>query len=86
MALFRALHRRPDRKEWGVEQRRTDEARDLLSPEQLAEYLGCGRTYAYSLLAGPSPAIRSFKLGRLRRVRRVDVDRYVERRLGETKQ
>jgi excisionase family DNA binding protein len=68
-----------------VEQRRTNEARDLLSPEQLADYLGCGRTYAYSLLAGPNPAIPSFKIGRLRRVRRIDVDHYVERCLRETK-
>lgn len=62
---------------------KNNEARELLSPEQLAEYLGCGRTYAYSLLAGPDPAIPSFKIGRLRRVRRVDVDRYVEKCLNE---
>jgi excisionase family DNA binding protein len=54
-----------------------NEARELLSPEQLAEHLGCGRTYAYSLLAGPNPSICSFKIGRLRRIRRVDVDRYI---------
>ena len=61
-----------------------DEGRELLSPEQLADFLGCSRTFAFSLLAGPNPAIRSFKIGRLRRVRRVDVDHYVERRLRET--
>ena len=61
-----------------------NEARDLLSPEQLAEHLGCGRTYVYSLLAGPNPAIRSFKIGRLRRIRRQDVDSYVAERLSDT--
>jgi len=60
-----------------------NEARDLLSPEQLAEHLGCGRTYAYSLLGGPNPSIRSFKIGRLRRIRRVDVDRYVAQCLSD---
>ena len=61
-----------------------NEARELLSPEQLAEHLGCGRTYAYSLLAGPNPAIRSFTIGRLRRIRRQDVDSYVAERLRNT--
>ena len=61
-----------------------NEARELLTPEQLAEHLGCGRTYAYGLLAGPNPAIRSFKIGRLRRIRRQDVDSYVAERLRET--
>ena len=69
-----------------MEQRRANEAREYLSPKQLADYLGCSRTYAFELLAGPTPAIPSFKIGRLRRVRRVDVDRYVEQCLRETKQ
>jgi excisionase family DNA binding protein len=69
-----------------VEQTTRDaEAREILTPEELAEYLRIGRTFAFSLLAGPDPAIPSFPLGRLRRVRRVDVDRYIERRLRETK-
>jgi excisionase family DNA binding protein len=60
----------------------TSSARDVMSPEQLADYLGCGRTHAYAILkAGDIP---SFTMGRLRRVRRVDVDRYVEQRLRET--
>ena len=63
---------------------RNNEGREYFSPEQLAEYLGVGRTFAYALLAGPNPAIRSFKIGRLRRVRRVDVDRYVERQVMGT--
>ncbi len=62
---------------------RNNEARDLFSPEELAEYLNVSRTYAYSLLAGPNPAIPSFKLGRLRRMRKVDVDLYIQGRLEE---
>ena len=60
--------------------RTSEEARELLSPEQLADYLGCGRTYVYGLLARRE--IPSLKLGKLRRVRRVDVDRFVEERLS----
>jgi excisionase family DNA binding protein len=52
----------------------------LLSPEQLAEYLGIGRTFAYQLLA--QKCIPSFTIGKLRRVRKADVDRYVEARLS----
>lgn len=49
----------------------------LLSPEQLAAFLGVGRSFAYKLLADGS--IPSVKLGRLRRVRRQDAYRFVER-------
>jgi excisionase family DNA binding protein len=49
----------------------------LLSPEQLAAYLGCGRTFAFKLIA--ESRIPSIKLGRLRRVRRQDADAFVER-------
>jgi excisionase family DNA binding protein len=62
---------------------RNNEARKLMSPEEVAEYLGCGRTFAFELLK--TGEIPSLKLGRLRRVRRVDVDDYIERRLRETK-
>jgi excisionase family DNA binding protein len=55
------------------------ERRDWLSPEQVAELLGIGRTFTYALLKGdPSPAIPSYKIGRLRRVRRTDVEAYME--------
>ncbi len=55
-------------------------AKELLSPEEVATYLGCGRSFAYQLLArGELP---SLKLGRLRKVRRADVEAFVERRLG----
>jgi excisionase family DNA binding protein len=49
--------------------------REVLSPEQLADYLGCGRTTASQLLR--EERIPSFKVGRLRRIRATDVDRFV---------
>jgi excisionase family DNA binding protein len=52
----------------------------VLSPEQLAQYLGIGRTFAYQLLA--KKRIPSFTIGKLRRVRKADVDRYIEERLS----
>jgi excisionase family DNA binding protein len=59
-----------------------EEVRDkeVLSPEELATVLGCGRTIAYRILA--EKHIRSFRVGRLRRVRRADVDTYIEQRLA----
>ncbi len=61
-------------------------ARQVLSPEELAGYLGCGRTYAYALLAkGPEGGgIRSFKLGRLRKVLRTDADEFIRQRIAST--
>ena len=47
----------------------------LLSAKELAQELGIGRTTAYSLLW--SGAIPSIKLGRLRRVRREDLQAFL---------
>jgi excisionase family DNA binding protein len=55
--------------------------RDVLSPEQLAEYLGCGRTVVYQLLR--EGRIRSFKVGRLRRIRATDVDQFIAESVNE---
>jgi excisionase family DNA binding protein len=55
--------------------------REVLSPDQLAEYLGCGRTTAYALLR--ERQIPSFTVGRLRRIRRRDVDRYVSELIAD---
>jgi excisionase family DNA binding protein len=52
----------------------------LMSPEQLAEYLGIGRTFAYQLLA--QKRIPSFTIDKLRRIRKADVDRYIEHRFN----
>ena len=57
----------------------TESPEHLLSPEELALYLGIGRTNAYALLArGEIPSLR---LGKLRRVRKRDVDVFIEERL-----
>ena len=55
-------------------------AKETLSPEDLAVLVGCKRTSAYKLLADGS--IPSFTVGRLRRVRRAGVERFIEDRLG----
>lgn len=59
-------------------------SKELLGPEELAEVLGCGRTYTYQLLR--NQAIPSFKLGKLRKVRRRDVERFIEEQTAGAKQ
>ncbi len=54
--------------------------KDTLTPEDVAVIVGCGRTTAYKLLA--EGAIPSFAIGRLRRIRRVDVERFIEERIN----
>jgi excisionase family DNA binding protein len=61
----------------------TAQERQILSPEEVAQYLGCGRTFAFKLLARGD--IPSFTIGRLRRVRRTDLDRYIAERLDATR-
>jgi excisionase family DNA binding protein len=58
--------------------------KELLTPEELAVVLGCGRTLAYRMLA--ERMIPSFKIGRLRRVRRSDVDSFIEQRVQAAEQ
>ena len=55
--------------------------KEILTAEELAVVLGCGRTTAYALLRDGE--IPSFYVGRLRRVRRQDVDTYIDIRLKE---
>jgi excisionase family DNA binding protein len=57
----------------------TETTKRLLSAEELARELGVGRTTAYSLLW--SGAIPSMKLGRLRKVRREDLEAYLAERM-----
>ncbi len=53
----------------------------LMSPEELAKFLGLGRTYTYRLLAeGKIPCAR---IGWLRKVRRTDAEKFVEARIGQ---
>ena len=47
----------------------------LLTPEDVAEALRIGRTRVYDLLI--SGVLPSLKIGRLRRVRRIDLDEFI---------
>jgi excisionase family DNA binding protein len=53
------------------------EGRHMISPAQLQDWLGCGRTKTYELLQGGE--IRSYRIGRLVRVRKDDVEDFLER-------
>jgi len=60
-----------------------EQTKRLLSAEDLARELGVGRTTAYSLLW--SETIPSMKVGRLRKVRREDLEAYLQRSYVETR-
>jgi excisionase family DNA binding protein len=47
-----------------------------MSPDEVRQLLGLGRTYTYRLLA--TGAIPSVRIGRLRKVRRTDVEQFIE--------
>lgn len=53
----------------------------LLTPEQVADALSCGRTHVFGLIQ--SGALPSVKLGRLRRVPASAVEAYVARLMVE---
>jgi excisionase family DNA binding protein len=53
-----------------------EQTKRLLSAEDLARELGVGRTTAYALLW--SGTIPSLKVGRLRKVRRVDLEAFIK--------
>jgi excisionase family DNA binding protein len=52
----------------------------LLTPEELADHLKCGRTFAYQILARGE--IPSLKLGKLRRIRREDVESFIQEKVS----
>jgi excisionase family DNA binding protein len=54
-------------------------AEHLMSPDKLQGFLGVSRTYVYGLLS--SGAIPCIRIGKLRRVRRSDVDAFLEANL-----
>ena len=56
-----------------------EQSKRLLSAADLARELGIGRTTAYALLW--SEAIPSMKVGRLRKVRREDLEAYIKTRM-----
>ena len=62
-----------------VPNHQTQQTKNLMSPEELSEFLGLGRTYTYRLLT--TGAIPSVRIGRLRKVRRTDVDKFIDDRL-----
>ena len=53
-----------------------EETKRLLSADELTQELGVGRTTAYALLW--SGQIPSMKVGRLRKVRREDVEAFIQ--------
>lgn len=57
----------------------THEPEYLMSPDEVRQHLGLGRTYTYRLLA--TGAIPSVRIGRLRKVRRSDLEQFIEARL-----
>lgn len=50
--------------------------KDVLTPDEVAQHLKCGRTKTYELIA--QNAIPSFRVGRLRRVRLADLEAYID--------
>lgn len=54
-----------------------DTQRLLMSPADLQTWLGCGRTKCYELLQ--TGEIPSYRIGRLVRIRKEDVEEYLER-------
>jgi excisionase family DNA binding protein len=63
-----------------VEDKRTETTEGLLSPNDLARYLSCSRTFAATLISNGT--IPSLRIGGLRRVRKSDVDSYIHARLA----
>lgn len=55
--------------------------RETLDTSEVAQYLGCSERFVREMVM--SGSLPSFKLGRLRRVRRADLDRFVERQVEE---
>lgn len=53
-------------------------AGDFISAEELGQWLMLGRTRTWEILAAGE--IPSYKIGRLRRIRKADVERYLEDR------
>jgi len=49
---------------------------EWITPEQLREWLGIGKTKCYEMLSRSE--IPSYRIGKLRRIRRSDVERWLE--------
>lgn len=57
------------------------EDKQVLSPKELAGYLGVSESKARRLLR--SGEIKGFKIGTLSKVRRRDVDHYIRRKIND---
>ncbi len=57
---------------------KAEERKEYFSPDEMAEWIGIGRTLAYRLLS--SGEIPSYKIGRRRIVSRSDVEAWLEER------
>ncbi len=55
--------------------------RRVYSPAQVAEYLGCQRGFVFQLIR--TGELRSFKLGRLRRISADSIDAFLSRKVEE---
>ena len=56
----------------------------LMSPDEVRQHLGLSRTYTFRLLTtGAIPCVR---IGRLRKVRRSDLEKFIEARLEHEEQ
>ncbi len=53
-----------------------DRQQEWMSPEEFREWLGIGRTKCYEMLSRDE--VPSYKVGKLRRIRRFDVERWLE--------
>jgi excisionase family DNA binding protein len=56
----------------------------LMSPKEVGQHLGLSRTYTYRLLS--TVAIPCVRIGRLRKVRRSDLERFIEAHLEHEEQ
>lgn len=55
-----------------------DRQQEWMTPEEFGEWLGIGRTKCYELLSRNE--VPSYKIGRLRRIRVSDIERWLESR------
>ena len=60
---------------------KTEENADVLTPQELADFLRLGRTLTYQLLT--SGEVRSFRVGRRRLIRRQDAEEFIRERIED---
>lgn len=50
---------------------------EMMSPMEVATYLGIGRTMVYTILSADTNRLRSYKIGKRRVIRRRDVEAWL---------